>query len=31
VTAYYNAVRPDIGPEWTVRVQFMLLLPTAMF
>jgi len=31
VTAYYNAVRPDIGPEWTVRVQLMLLLPTGMF
>lgn len=31
VSAYYNAVRPDIGPEWTVRVQLALLLPTAMF
>jgi len=31
VTAYYNAVRPDIGPEWTVRVQLMVLLPTGMF
>jgi hypothetical protein len=31
VGAYYNAVRPDIGPEWTVRVQLALLLPTSIF
>ena len=31
VSAYYNAVRPDIGPEWTVRVQLALLLPTSIF
>jgi hypothetical protein len=31
VSAYYNAVRPDIGPEWTLRVQLALLLPTSMF
>ena len=30
VSAYYNAVRPDIGPEWTVRVQLALLLPTSI-
>jgi len=27
VTAYYNAVKPDIGPEWTLRVQAAILLP----
>jgi len=31
VSAYYNAVRPEIGPEWTLRVQLALLLPTSMF
>ena len=31
VSAYYNAVRPDIGPGWTVRVQLALLLPTSIF
>ena len=31
VSAYYNAVRPDVGPEWTVRVQLALLLPTSIF
>jgi hypothetical protein len=31
VSAYYNAVRPDIGPEWTLRVQLALLLPTSIF
>ena len=30
VSAYYNAVRPDIGPEWTVRVLLALLLPAAL-
>ena len=29
VSAYYNAVRPDVGPEWTIRVQLALLLPAA--
>jgi len=31
VSAYYNAVRPDIGPEWTLRFQLALLLPTSIF
>jgi len=31
VSACYNAVRPDIGPEWTLRVQIALLLPTSIF
>lgn len=25
--AYYNVVRPDIGPEWQVRAQIALLFP----
>ncbi len=25
--AYYNVVRPDIGPEWQVRAQLQLLFP----
>jgi hypothetical protein len=28
VSAYYNAVHPDIGPKWTLRVQVALLLPS---
>jgi hypothetical protein len=31
VSAYYNAVRPDVGPEWTLRVLLALLLPTSIF
>lgn len=29
VSAYYNAVKPDIGPDWTLRVSATLLLPTS--
>lgn len=25
--AYYNAVRPDLGPEWQLRVQIQFLFP----
>jgi hypothetical protein len=28
---YYNVVKPDIGPEWTLRVQMQFLLPTSIF
>ena len=31
VSAYYHAVRPDFGPNWTVRLQATLLLPRSMF
>lgn len=31
VQAYSNVVRPDPGPDWTLRVQFALLLPRATF
>jgi len=27
VGAYYNAIRPDIGPEWQLRFQIQLLFP----
>jgi hypothetical protein len=27
VGAYYNVVKPDIGPDWQLRVQLQLLLP----
>lgn len=26
--AYYNVVKPDIGPDWQLRVQLQTLLPT---
>jgi hypothetical protein len=29
--AYVNAVKPDIGPDWQLRVQFQALLPTSLF
>jgi hypothetical protein len=25
--AYYNAIRPDIGPEWQLRFQIQFLFP----
>lgn len=28
---YYNAVRPDFGPEWQWRVQVQVLLPKTIF
>jgi hypothetical protein len=28
---YYNAVRPDVGPEWQLRVAAVVLLPTSIF
>jgi hypothetical protein len=27
-SAYYNAVRPDLGPTWQLRLQLAILLPT---
>lgn len=27
---YYNVVRPDFGPEWQLRVQVQILLPTSI-
>jgi len=27
VAAFYNAVKPDIGPDWQFRVQLQVLLP----
>jgi len=31
VSAFYNAVRPDVGPVWTLRLQATLLLPRGIF
>ncbi len=31
IAAYYNAVRPDIGPNWQFRAQIALLLPKSIF
>ncbi|MFK5854853.1 MAG: neuromedin U [Bacteroidota bacterium] len=28
---YYNVVRPDFGPEWQLRLQAQILLPTSIF
>ena len=27
VGAYYNAIRPDVGPEWQLRFQIQFLFP----
>ena len=27
VQAYYNVVKPDVGPDWSSRVQLQLLFP----
>jgi len=31
VNAYWNAVKPDGGPDWQLRTQVQFLLPTAIF
>lgn len=31
VSAFANVVRPDAGPDWTLRVQLALLLPKSLF
>lgn len=28
---YFNVVKPDIGPDWTLRFQMQFLLPTSIF
>jgi hypothetical protein len=30
LSAYYNVVKPDFGPDWTLRVQAAVLLPTSI-
>ncbi len=30
VGAFYNTVRPDIGPKWQFRIQAQILLPTSI-
>jgi len=27
IQAFYNAVTPDIGPDWQLRFQVQILLP----
>ncbi len=29
--AFWNAWKPDVGPDWTLRVQLSFLLPTSIF
>lgn len=29
--AFWNAWKPDIGPDWSLRVQVAILLPTSLF
>ena len=31
IGAFVNAVKPDVGPDWQLRVQVQLLLPTSLF
>jgi hypothetical protein len=31
LSAYWNAWKPDVGPDWTLRVQVSILLPTSIF
>lgn len=31
IGAYYNVVKPDIGPKWQFRFQAQVLLPTSIF
>ena len=30
LAAYYNAVKPDLGPHWQIRFQAQLLFPKIM-
>jgi hypothetical protein len=30
VSAFYNVVKPDVGPDWTLRIQLALLLPKSV-
>ena len=29
--AYFNAIKPDIGPDWQLRIQVQFLIPTSVF
>jgi hypothetical protein len=31
LAAFTNVVRPDAGPDWTLRLQLTLILPKSMF
>jgi hypothetical protein len=30
IAGYYNAIRPDYAPDWTLRVQAQVMLPTSI-
>lgn len=30
IAGFYNAIRPDYAPDWTLRVQAQIMLPTSM-
>jgi hypothetical protein len=30
ISAYYNVAKPEVGPDWTLRLQLALLLPTSV-
>ena len=31
VSGYYNVAKPEIGPDWQLRLQLAILLPTSIF
>jgi hypothetical protein len=31
VSGYYNVAKPEIGPDWQLRLQFAVVLPTSLF
>lgn len=31
VAAFYDAIHPDVGPQWSLRAQAAILLPTSIF
>ena len=31
IGAFYNVVKPDLGPDWQFRTQLQFLLPTSIF
>ena len=31
IAGFYNAIRPDYAPDWTLRIQVQVLLPTYVF
>jgi hypothetical protein len=31
VSSYYNVAKPDLGPDWQLRLQLAIILPTSLF